>query len=530
VLGQLVAANQSTFIKGRCIQDNFRAVRLSCKVLHAARLPSILLKIDIAKAFDSVSWPFLLEVLQQLSFGARWRDWMAAILCTASTKILLNGVPGRRICHARGLRQGDPLSPMLFVLVMEAFNLMIRWLDDHGLLSGLGVLGPDQRISLFANDVVLFVAPMEADLLVLRSALDIFGQASGLFANMEKSITMPLHCMYEEIARVNDILACRVESFPSRYLGIPLSIFRLRRGDEQGLMDMVAARIPLWKGNLLNIADRTALVKSTLSAIPVHTAMAVCLSQWALGRIDKIRRGFIWTGTASASGGRCRVAWPVVCRPTELGGLGVADLQRAGMALCLRWPWLQRTDTRRPWLRLPDKVEKATAEFFKAATVAVVGDGCSTLFWVDNWIHGSCIRSLAPAVFDAVPVRRHGVTVAEALHNSRWVRHVTGSRSVRLIAEFVNLSNIIDRTILTPGTPNTFSWRLSADQAYSASSAYGAMFIGCSRPMGARQLWKTSAPPCVRLFFWLVMHGKCWTAHRHWRHGLQDDCTCILCD
>ena len=160
----------------------------------------------------------------------------------------------------------------------------------------------------------------------------------------------------------------------------------------------------------------------------------------------------------------------------------------------------------------------------------MVGDGCSTLFWVDSWIHGSCIRSLAPTVFDVVLVRRHGVSVADALHNSRWVRHVTGPRSVRLIAEFVNLSNIIDRTILTPGTPDTFSWRLSADQAYSASSAYGAMFIGCSRPVGARQLWKTSAPPRVRLFFWLVMHGKCWTAHRRWRHGLQDDCTCILCD
>ena len=293
---------------------------------------------------------------------------------------------------------------------------------------------------------------------------------------------------------------------------------------------MVAARIPRWKGNLLNIAGRTALVRSTLSAIPVHTAMAVCLSQWALGRIDKIRRGFIWTGTTSASGGRCRVAWPVVCRPTDLGGLGVADLQRAGLALRLRWPWLRRTDTDRPWLGLPDKDEKASAEFFKAATVAAVGDGRSTLFWIDNWIDGSCIRSLAPAVFGAVPKRRHGVTVAEALQNSRWVHHVTGPRSVRLIAEFVNLSNIVEHTILTPGAPDTFSWRLSADQAYSASSAYGAMFIGCSRPVGARQLWKTSAPPRVRLFFWLVMHGKCWTAHRRWRHGLQDECTCVLCD
>jgi hypothetical protein len=236
------------------------------------------------------------------------------------------------------------------------------------------------------------VAPLELDLLVLRTALDIFGQASGLFANLEKSIATPLHCEDDDIARIHDILACRVESFPCRYLGIPLSIFRLRRGDEQGLIDAVASRIPRWKGNLLNIAGRTALVKSTLSAIPVHTAIAVCLSQWALKRIDKLHRGFIWTGTATASGGRCRVAWPAVCRPSELGGLGVVDLQRAGLALRLRWPWLRRTDLQRPWLGLPNKEEKATVEFFKAATVAVLGmvaPHCS------GWTTGS--RGLASA-------------------------------------------------------------------------------------------------------------------------------------
>jgi hypothetical protein len=108
VLDGLVHRNQSAFIKGRCIHDNFRAVRLSCKALHKKHEPSVLLKIDIAKAFDSMSWTFLLEVLQHMGFGRRWRNWISAILSTASTKILLNGVPGRRICHARGLRQGDP--------------------------------------------------------------------------------------------------------------------------------------------------------------------------------------------------------------------------------------------------------------------------------------------------------------------------------------------------------------------------------------------------------------------------------------
>jgi hypothetical protein len=133
-------------------------------------------------------------------------------------------------------------------------------------------------------------------------------------------------------------------------------------------------------------------------------------------------------------------------------------------------------------------------------------------------------------VFAAVPKRRRGVTVAEALHGWAWVHHITGPRTMRLLTEFIGLCNTLEQVQLSPGVPDTFAWRLTADQQYSASSAYGAMFVGCSRPLGAWQLWKISAPPRVKLFFWLVMHGRCWTAHRRWRHGLQESSSCIICD
>jgi hypothetical protein len=93
VLGALVHRNQSVFIKGWSIHDNFWDVQLSCKEIHRRRLTCVLLKIDVAKAFDSVSWVFLLEVLQHMGFGLRWRNWIAGILSTLSTKIMLNGRP-----------------------------------------------------------------------------------------------------------------------------------------------------------------------------------------------------------------------------------------------------------------------------------------------------------------------------------------------------------------------------------------------------------------------------------------------------
>jgi len=126
----LVHPCQSAFIQGRSIHDNFHAVHLTYKTLHQKKCSCLLLKIDIVKAFDSVSWPFLLEVLQWLGFSQQWRDWMSILLGLASTKVLLNGRSGNCIYHARGLQQGDPLSPMLFVLSMEVLGGLIWWAES----------------------------------------------------------------------------------------------------------------------------------------------------------------------------------------------------------------------------------------------------------------------------------------------------------------------------------------------------------------------------------------------------------------
>jgi hypothetical protein len=125
-LHHLVAVNQSAFIKTRTIHDNFKFVELAAKTLHRKHKPSLLVKLDISKALDTVNWPFLLQVLQGLGFGRRWRDWVSILVSTASTKILLNGEPGRSIRNARGFRQGDPLSPLLFILCMEVLHRLLQ--------------------------------------------------------------------------------------------------------------------------------------------------------------------------------------------------------------------------------------------------------------------------------------------------------------------------------------------------------------------------------------------------------------------
>lgn len=170
------------------------------------------------------------------------------------------------------------------------------------------------------------------------------------------------------------------------------------------------------------------------------------------------------------------------------------------------------------------------AAFFSAAKVLALGDSHSTFFWMDNLLDGKGIRCLALAVFATVPKRRRGISVAKVLHDRVWVLTYHWAAHHETVTEFISLWNTVEQVHLSPGVPDTFKWRFTADGAYSSSSAYGAMFLGSSRPLGAKEIWKTSAPSCVKFFFWLVLHGRCWTAHRRHQHGLQDNDACIHCD
>lgn len=110
-LNELISQNQSAFIRKRAIHDNFLYVQNLVRLLHRKNKPSLFIKVDISKAFDTVNWVYLLETLQNFGFGQRWRNWIANLLANSSSRILLNGNPGEHIFHARGLRQGDSLSP-----------------------------------------------------------------------------------------------------------------------------------------------------------------------------------------------------------------------------------------------------------------------------------------------------------------------------------------------------------------------------------------------------------------------------------
>jgi hypothetical protein len=163
-----------------------------------------------------------------------------------------------------------------------------------------------------------------------------------------------------------------------------------------------------------------------------------------LGIIDKLRRAFIWSATDFVSGGRCKVAWLTVCRPKELGGLGITDLRQTRVALRVRWVWRDRCAG-----RPADCLERAVLGLFNAATVISIGDGRSTFFWTDRWLDGFCVRDISPMVFDAVGARKKRTTVAEALLNDNWVRLISGPLTMQLLVEFGRLCDCIDEVALS---------------------------------------------------------------------------------
>lgn len=527
---RIVRLNQSAFIRGRLLHDNFRAVQLTCRWLHARRYPTILLKVDLAKAFDTVAWPFLLDVLRHIGFPLRWTNWVSALLASSSTRVLVNGRAGARIRHARGLRQGDPLSPLLFVIIMEVLNALLAEADRRGELTPMPGQCIKHRVSLYADDLVVFLAPSARDFMCVRDILDLFAGASGLATNVQKCTISPIRCSQQSIDEVLAVFPCAQTDFPTRYLGAPLGPGRLRRADEQAIVDKVAARIPTWKAGLLTQAGRTTLTKTTLSAIPIHVAICCCLSAKAIADIDKHRRAFIWTGTSSVAGGKCKVAWPIVCSPKECAGLGVTDLTILGYALRLRWEWKRRTQPDAVWEGLPSRPERRVEQMFRASVTVAVGDGASALFWTDSWRPDGPISSSSPNLYNAVPPRRRKRTVRDALADNQWCRDITGAPTAQVLVEYVNLWDELVNFSLDPLVPDRFIWRWTADGLYSASSAYRAFFVGHTSLPGARELWRASAPPKIKFFFWLALHGRLWTAERRMRHGLQPRGTCILCD
>ena len=190
------------------------------------RFRGLICKLDIEKAYDYVNWEALLDLLKRMGFGVRWCRWIHTCISTVQFSVLFNGSPADFFGSLRGLRQGDPSSPLFFLVMMEVFSKMMKRVEGAGLLRGFkadGRQGGGVCVLhlLFADDTILFCDANEEQILHVRMLLLCFQTVTGLKVNTLKSEMVPIG----EVPNVHvlaEILGCRIGSLHMTYLGMPL--------------------------------------------------------------------------------------------------------------------------------------------------------------------------------------------------------------------------------------------------------------------------------------------------------------------
>ncbi|KAL2253007.1 UNVERIFIED_CONTAM: Transposon TX1 uncharacterized protein [Sesamum indicum] len=252
----------AAFIPGRSIGDNIMLAQELFMGYNQARLPPrCALKVDIRKAYDTIEWDFLVATLQLFGFSPTFTRWIEECISTTSFSVGLNGTPHGFFAGARGLRQGDPLSPFLFVLVMEVLHIGYMELIEQDMqLKYHWKCEPARVFQLgFADDLLLFCRADLDSFRVLKVGLDRFAEWLGLRFNIRNSHIIISRSAQERKDQLLSILGFQEGHLPMRYLGLPLISSRLTISDCQPLLSKIDARIAGWEGMSLSYAGRADL-------------------------------------------------------------------------------------------------------------------------------------------------------------------------------------------------------------------------------------------------------------------------------
>ena len=211
----------------------------------------LICKLDIEKAYDSVNWQFLMSVMQKIGFGVKWREWIWSCISTVKFSVLINGEPAGFFSSSKGLRQGDPLSPYLFIMGMEVLSALIRRVVEGGCISGCRIRrGRGQALNishlLFADDAIVFCEAKKDDMTFLSWILCWFEAALGLRINLAKSEIIPVGEV-EEILEMAVELGYKVGQLPSTYLGLPLGAPNKAVCVWDGVEERMRWKLALWK-------------------------------------------------------------------------------------------------------------------------------------------------------------------------------------------------------------------------------------------------------------------------------------------
>lgn len=277
---------------------------------------NLAVKLDIMKAFDTIDWNFLLKVLEAFGFNRKFCDWIKLILNSTKLSFLVNGKSVGFFPCKRGVRQGDPLSPLLFCLAEDVLSRGISHLVQAGLLKTC--LGPKSFSTpshvLYADDVLVFCKGDKKNLDALMKLISDYSSASGQQLNKAKCKFYSCSISPRKSASLATCLGFSAGSLPFNYLGVPLFKGKPTRYQLQPIVDKILNKFAAWKGSLLSIMFNKSML---LYSFQVYIWPANLLNI-----LDKSIRNFIWSGDTSTRK-IVTVAWKKVCSSYMEGGLGI---------------------------------------------------------------------------------------------------------------------------------------------------------------------------------------------------------------
>lgn len=224
VIGKLIGVEQSAYVEGRCILDGPLMINEVCSWVKRARKKLLLFKVDFDKAFDSVNWQYLDSILEQMGFGNKWRMWIRGCLSSSRASVLINGSPTKEFPIFRGVRQGDPFSPYLFIIAMEGLSVALKTACDKGLFKGVPIPSNGSIVShlLYADDALFLGEWSRSNLKNLARILRCFHISSGLKVNYHKSKVFGIGVSASETVHWANLLGCAAGALPFDYLGVPV--------------------------------------------------------------------------------------------------------------------------------------------------------------------------------------------------------------------------------------------------------------------------------------------------------------------
>jgi hypothetical protein len=301
VMDPIISQNQLAFLKGRNLGDGVLVINEIVDFAKKSNFECLILKVDFEKAYDSVDWGFLMYMMERVGMGPKWRAWMKACVCGGSMSILVNGSPTEEINIHRGLKQGDPLAPFLFLLVAEGFSGLMRNAVRLNLFEGFKLKEEGKVYShlQYADDTLCVGKATVGNLWTLKALLRGFEMASGLKVNFYKSCLMGINVSPEFMVTACNFLNCGQGSFPFKYLGLPVGGNPGRAITWEPLLDQFSKKLNSWGNRYLSLGGRIVLLNSVLNALPIFYLSFFTVPVCVAKKIVRIQREFLWGGVLS---------------------------------------------------------------------------------------------------------------------------------------------------------------------------------------------------------------------------------------